>query len=137
MIESSPSGVHRPIEIAALLWALSAWTSGPAVLKVIASLLTAIAAFFRFRRHYVHDTSRQGEPLAKESSLFHAYKALHEVEERIRQELLIQLQNMREKANAIGQDLTTSQNAVTALKDTLMQCQQADCPTRQSFRQEP
>lgn len=133
MIENSPDILNGPNEVAAFILALSAWVSDPAVLTAIASLLTAVAAFFRTRRRDARETTCQPETQHPRAALSHAYKTLHEVEERIREELLMQLHNLQEETEAIGQDLSNCQKAYAALKDALMQCRRTNCPIRRSL----
>ncbi|MGI9494040.1 MAG: hypothetical protein ACR2QF_16735 [Geminicoccaceae bacterium] len=112
---------------------LSAWAADPAVLTAIASLLTALAAFFRARHRRAVDPlpPTQTEQLAP--PLSRAYETLHAVEERIREELLLQLQNLQEEAERIGQDLEAYQQANAALKETIARCREPGCPARESL----
>ena len=136
MIENNPNLLNGPIDVATLLWSLSLWAGDPAVLTAIASLLTAIAAFFRTRRRRAGRPVVQTEAQQSGAALSQAHKTLHEVEERIREELLMQLRNLREETETIGQDLSKCRKAYNALKDALVQCRRSNCPTRTSLRQE-
>jgi hypothetical protein len=130
LIENGPDILSEPFAMTAFLWALSAWMGDPAVLTAIASLLTAIAAFVRTRHRPSGEPSpmRTAEPL--ETPLSRAYETLHAVEEKIREELLLQLQNLQEEAEVIGRDLAAYQQANTALRDMILRCAETECPAR-------
>ncbi len=126
MIENGPDALNQAVEAASLLWTLSAWAGDPAVLTAIASLLTAIGAIFRIRhRRAGESTSQHREP-----PLSQAYNALSHVEERIREELLSQLQNLQEEAERLGQDLAICRRGNDALRETVLRCPEADCAAR-------
>lgn len=112
------------------LWTLTAWIGDPTVMTAIASLLTALAAFWRsrHRRHASRMASPAPQPQAP--SLAEAYSTLHEAEEKIREELLHQLQHLQEDAERIGEDLAYFRNATAALEETIIRCPEARCPIR-------
>jgi primosomal protein N'' len=136
LIESGPDILSHPLEVADFLRSLSAWLGDPAVLTAIASLLTALAAFFRTRH-------RRAEPLPPLSAAVQdrppsrAYETLHIVEEKIREVLLRQLQNLQEEAELLGQDLTEYQQANIALRAMIVRCPAPGCPARVTLLGEP
>ena len=131
--ESSPDVLVGEPVITTFLSNLVAWAGDPAVLTAIASLLTALAAFFRVRHRRAADSQSQQQTEQQETPLSRAYETLHAVEERIRDELLLQLQNLQEEAEIIGQDLAAYQQANAALKATIARCREPGCPTRHSL----
>ncbi len=133
MNESSPNVVAENSVITSYLLELSAWVGDPAVLTAIASLLTALAAFFRVRHRHTSDKLSPSQKGHLETPVFRAYETLHAVEERIREELLAQLQNLQEEAELIGQDLAACQEANAALKETIARCREPDCRARDLF----
>ncbi len=132
MIENGPDALSQSGETVSLLWAFSAWAGDPAVLTAIASLLTALGAFFRLR----HRRSGESPSQRREPPLPQAYKALSHVEERIREELLSQLQNLQEEAERLGRDLTICRQGHDSLREALRRCPQTVCEARdQLFEQ--
>jgi len=131
--ESNPDVLAGDSVIATVLMNLSAWVGDPAVLTAIASLLTALAAFFKARHRRAADPLPPNQTEQLETPLSRAYETLHAVEERIREELLLQLQNLQEEAELIGQDLATCQEANAVLKQTIARCREPGCKVRGLF----
>jgi hypothetical protein len=102
LIENGPDIVNSLPGDASFLWVLSAWIADPAVLTAIASLMTALAAFFRNRRRSPVELGPASDAANSDAGLSRAYQQLHDVEDRIREELLLQLQNLQEEAELIG-----------------------------------
>lgn len=136
MIENGPDVLSEYSKVTAFLWALSAWMGDPAVLTAIASLLTALAAFVRTRHRRTAEPCHPPQTPHPETPLSRAHETLHEVEERIREELLLQLQNLQEEAELIGQGLAEYQRANTTLEDMIVRCPAPDCPARDTFLNE-
>ena len=104
-----------PTIVGSVVIALTTWASDPAVMTAIASLLTAGAAYWRSRHRRSHDHAPQISSHAP--SLAEAYSTLHEAEEKIREELLQQLQHLQEEAERIGQDLAHYRQATVKLEE--------------------
>ncbi|MGI9499752.1 MAG: hypothetical protein ACR2P3_06925 [Geminicoccaceae bacterium] len=123
-----------PSAVASSIIALTAWVSDPAVMTAIASLLTAAAAFWRsrYRRSVEQAVSPSSQPQAP--SLAEAYSTLHEAEEKIREELLQQLQHRQEEAEQAGQDLTYFRKATATLEEAVIRCPEAACPVRDQIK---
>lgn len=136
LIENGPDVLNQHSGVTTFLWALLARISDPAVLTAIASLLTAIAAFFRARHRHNGEQAVSPRTPPSETPLSRAYETLHDVEERIREELLQQLQNLQEEAEIIDQDLAAYQQANIALKDLVLRCSVPACPARGSLLKE-
>ncbi|MGI9510416.1 MAG: hypothetical protein ACR2QJ_13845 [Geminicoccaceae bacterium] len=120
-----------PVTVAAGLVALTAWASDPAVMTAIASLMTAVAAFWRSR--YRRSTEPAAAPLPQPPSLAEAYSTLHEAEEKIREELLQQLQHLQEEAERIGHDLSHFRQAKASLEEAIIRCPDGNCPVREQL----
>ena len=133
MIENGPDMVISLPNPASLLWTLTAWIADPAVLTAIASLLTALAAFFRARRRGSAATDAASDAPCDDAGLSRAYQQLHDVEDRIREELLLQLQNLQEEAELIGLDLADHRRDNATLKAMILRCPSSDCPARYSL----
>ena len=118
--------------VAAGLVALTAWASDPAVMTAIASLLTAAAAFWR-SRHRRSTEPAGASPPPQPPSLAEAYSTLHEAEEKIREELLQQLQHLQEEAERIGHDLSHYRQATASLKQAIIRCPDGSCPVREQL----
>ncbi|MEM7044861.1 MAG: hypothetical protein AAF543_18790 [Pseudomonadota bacterium] len=115
--------------IASSLVALTTWASDPAVMTAIASLLTAAAAFWRSRARRAKE-----EPAPLPSpTLAEAYSTLHDAEEKIREELLQQLQHLQEEAERIGQDLSFYRQATINLEEAIIRCPDGSCPVREQL----
>lgn len=127
MIENGADIVSHTIEWTVIFRALWAWLSDPAALTAIASLLTAVAAFFKVRHvgadHLDADMPKPAGPDSSRGSGF-------DIEDRIREVLLLQLQNLEEKADSIDQDLAAYQQANAALKGLIKSCSVPFCPVR-------
>lgn len=135
MIVSDPDVLSTPPEVTALLWTLSAWAGDPVVMTAIASLLTAIAAFFRARqRRAIEPGNPSSHPPHPETALSRAYTTLHEVEESIREELLQQLQHLQEETERMAEDLANHRYANTILEGAILRCPEQDCPVRDSLQ---
>ncbi|MDH3664189.1 MAG: hypothetical protein OEU92_29945 [Alphaproteobacteria bacterium] len=119
--------------IAAVVIRLTAWASDPAVMTAFASLLTAVAAFWRSRHRRSLEQPPAPLPAPEPPSLAEAYSTLHEAEEKIREELLQQLQHLQEEAERIGQDLNYYRQATAALEEAIIRCPDANCPVRDQF----
>ena len=120
-----------PTLLASVVIALTSWASDPAVMTAIASLLTAAAAFWRsrYRRTIEQAVSSAPQP-PQPPSLAEAYSTLHEAEEKIREELLQQLQHLQEEAERIGQDLNYYRQATVKLEEAIIRCPDGSCPVR-------
>ena len=118
-----------PSILAKILIALTAWMADPAVMTAIASLLTAIVAFWRSRHRRV-TADPAAPPQQQAPSLAEAYSTLHEAEEKIREELLQQLQHLQEEAERITEDLNHYRQAATTLEEAVIRCSEVNCPTR-------
>lgn len=118
-----------PSVLAKVIMSVTTWVGDPAVMTAMASLLTA-AAFWRSRQ------KRAGQqpsvPVAQQSppSLAEAYSTLHEAEEKIREELLQQLQHLQEEAERIGGDLGHYRQATVKLEEAILRCPYGSCPVR-------
>ena len=128
--ENSPDIVAQDPVLTTLLLDFSSWASDPAVLTAIASLLTALAAFFKVRHRRNADPHAPNQTQQHVAPVSRAYETLHAVEERIREELLLQLQTLQEEAELVGQDLAAYEEANAALKAMIAGCNQPDCPIR-------
>ena len=116
-----------PLTIVTGLVALTSWAGDPAVMTAIASLLTAAAAFWRSRsRRSKEETAPPPTP-----TLAEAYSTLHDAEEKIRQELLQQLQHLQEEAERIGQDLSYYRQSTISLEEAIIRCPDGSCPVRE------
>lgn len=133
-IASGSDTLGDPSGVAGFLWALTVWVGDPAVLTAIASLLTAVAAFWRSRHRRAVEHTAPSEVQHLGTSLSRAYSTLHEVEEKIREELLQQLQALQEEAERIGDDLAHYRHATAALEETIIHCPDHSCPVRQSLQ---
>lgn len=127
---SDNSLLSDPSVFAKVVMGLSIWLGDPAVMTAMASLLTAVAAFWRSRQrravhHIPNPQAKPGHP-----SLAEAYSTLHEAEEKIRVELLQQLQHLQEEAERIGQDLNHYRQATVKLEESILRCAYGDCPVR-------
>ncbi len=129
MIENGADLLSEHTGVTTFLWAFSAWMGDPAVLTAIASLLTAIAAFCRSR----HRRTAEPAPRAERPPLSRPYETVLEIEEKIREELLAQLQNLQEEAELINQDLATYQLANTTLRGMIINCSERYCRARASL----
>ena len=118
-----------PSILAKLLIALTTWMADPAVMTAMASLLTAIVAFWR-SRHKRALPGPDAPPQQPAPSLAEAYSTLHEAEEKIREELLQQLQYLQEEAERIAEELAHYRQAATALEEAVIRCSEENCPTR-------
>ena len=74
-----------------------------------------------------------GPPPPEPPSLAEAYSTLHEAEEKIREELLQQLQHLQEEAERIGQDLNYYRQATATLEEAVIRCPEGNCPVREQF----
>lgn len=117
-----------PTVVGSVVIALTSWASDPAVMTAIASLLTAGAAFWRLRHRRSQEQATTGPTTAP--SLAEAYSTLHEAEEKIREELLQQLQHLQEEAERIGQDLAHYRQATVKLEEGILRCPNGSCPVR-------
>ena len=111
------------------LIALTSWVADPAVMTAMASLLTALAAFWRSRSRRVAEPGTM-QPHAQPPSLADAYSTLHEAEEKIREELLQQLQHLQEEVERIGQDLSQYRQVAVKLEEAIIRCPDGTCPVR-------
>lgn len=127
--------LNDPTVIAAVLIRLTAWASDPAVMTAFASLLTAAAAFWRSRHRRSVEQAAAPPPLPEPPSLADAYSTLHEAEEKIREELLQQLQHLQEEAERIGQDLSYYRQATATLEEAIIRCPDASCPVREQLEE--
>lgn len=65
-----------------------------------------------------------------------AYETLSDVEDRIREELLLKRQNLQGEAEIIDQDLAPYQHANAILKGVIVGCSVAICPAHVSLSRE-
>ena len=130
---SDASLLSDPSLLAKVVMSLTIWVGDPAVMTAMASLLTAVAAFWRSRQKRAGQ--QQPAPLAQQSppSLAQAYSTLHEAEEKIREELLQQLQHLREEAERIGVDLSHYRQATVKLEESVLRCPYGSCPVREQL----
>ncbi len=134
MAGAGSDAMSDPSALVKSLAALTAWASDPAVMTAIASLLTAAAAVWhtRHRRRADQPASPVPQPPAP-PSLADAYSTLHDAEEKIREELLQQLQHLQEEAERIGQDLTYFRKTTATLEEAIIRCPVGQCPIRDRF----
>ncbi len=130
-VVSGTEALSDPTVVGSVVIALTAWASDPAVMTAIASLLTAGAAFWRsrYRRSIEHPVPTSGHA----PSLAEAYSTLHEAEEKIREELLQQLQHLQEEAERIGQDLNHYRQATVKLEEAILRCPNGNCQVREQL----
>jgi hypothetical protein len=131
---SNSNLLSDPSILAKIIIAVTSWIGDPAVMTAIASLLTALAAFWRSRQrrgHASHVAPQQQQPAP---SLADAYSTLHEAEEKIRVELLQQLQHLQEEAERIGQDLSFYRQATVKLEEVIIRCPYGSCPVREELK---
>lgn len=131
---NSPDAWGDPSNVAAILLAVTAWAGDPAVLTAIASLLTAVAAFWRSRHRRAAAPRSPVQVRGLPPSLPDAYETLHEVEEKIREELLQQLQYLQEEAERISDQLTHYRHATVVLEEAVIRCPENDCPVREQLQ---
>jgi len=124
--------LHDPSIIAKLLIALTTWMTDPAVMTAMASLLTALVAFWR-SRHRRMTIEPVPPPVQQQQapSLADAYSTLHEAEEKIREELLQQLQHLQEETERISDDLAHYRQAAATFEEAIIRCSQMHCPVRE------
>jgi hypothetical protein len=127
---SDNSLLSDPSIPAKIIIALMSWVGDPAVMTALASLLTALAAFWRSRRRRGHQSHATPPQQQSSPSLAEAYSTLHEAEEKIRVELLQQLQHLQEEAERIGQDLSFYRKATVKLEEVILRCPNGSCPVR-------
>ena len=128
--ENGSSFLSDPAVIAKVLIALTSWMGDPAVMTAMASLLTALAAFWRSRHRRTRETMPAEPQPQAAPSLAEAYSTLHEAEEKIREELLQQLQHLQEEAERISDDLGYYRQAAAALEEAITRCSEVHCPVR-------
>ncbi len=129
---SDNSLLSDPSILAKIIIAVTSWVGDPAVMTAMASLLTALAAFWRSRRR--RSLPSQVAPSQQPApSLADAYSTLHEAEEKIRVELLQQLQHLQEEAERIGQDLSFYRQATVKLEEVILRCPYGSCPVREQL----
>ena len=133
MNASGPDTLPTETAVATLISNLSGWIGDPAVLTAIASLLTALAAFARARHRREQDGPKAPATAKVEGRLSRAYETLHDVEDRIREELLRQLESLQEDVEEIDQELAASQQECALLEGTIYRCPEKDCPARRSL----
>jgi hypothetical protein len=120
-----------PSLLANVLIGLTNWMTDPAVMTAIASLLTAAAAFWRSRHRRTTEQAIVPPPQQQQPpSLAEAYSTLHEAEEKIREELLQQLQHLQEEAERISGDLGHYRQATAMLEEAIIRCSELNCPVR-------
>ena len=130
---SDPNLLSDPSVLAQIIISVTGWMGDPAVMTALASLLTALAAFWRSRhRQANHPTSSLPQP-TQPPTLAEAYSTLHEAEEKIREELLQQLQHLQEEAERIGQDLSFYRQASVKLEEAILRCPDIGCPVREQI----
>jgi hypothetical protein len=127
---SDPSLLTDPSALAKLVIGRSSWMGDPAVMTAMASLLTAVAAFWRSRHRRTNLPAPQPHLHQSPPSLAEAYSTLHEAEEKIREELLQQLQHLQEEAERIGEDLGHYRQATVKLEEAILRCPYGSCPVR-------
>ncbi|MGI9484691.1 MAG: hypothetical protein ACR2RF_02170 [Geminicoccaceae bacterium] len=130
-VVNGTEALSDPTVIGSVVIALTAWASDPAVMTAIASLLTAAAAFWRSR--YRRSMEQAASAPMQVPSLADAYSTLHEAEEKIREELLQQLQHLQEEAERIGQDLNHYRQATVKLEEGILRCPNGSCPVREQL----
>lgn len=133
-IVNGPEALADPLNATAALLALTSWAGDPAVLTAIASLLTAVAAFWRSRHRQAAAPRVPVKVRDLPPSLPDAYETLHEVEEKIREELLQQLQYLQEEAERISDQLTYYRHATVSLEEAVIRCPERSCPVREELQ---
>jgi hypothetical protein len=101
-------------------------------MTAIASLLTGIAAFWSSRHRRAKETAASPAP-PQPPSLAEAYSTLHEAEEKIREELLQQLQHLQEEAERIGENLAYYRQTTATLEEAIIRCPDISCPVREQL----
>jgi|GEM_PF-3958196 len=131
---SDNSLLGDPSVLATIVMGVSSWVGDPAVMTAMASLLTAVAAFWRSRHRRA--SQHPPTPPAQQSppSLADAYSTLHEAEEKIREELLQQLQHLQEEAERIGEDLSHYRQSTVKLEEAILRCPYGSCPVRDQLQ---
>lgn len=132
-IASDPSLLGDPSVLAKVLIGLTHWMGDPAVMTAMASLLTALAAFWRSRHRRANQHVSPPPAAQHPPSLAEAYSTLHEAEEKIREELLHQLQHLQEEAERIGEDLSYYRQATVKLEEAILRCPYGSCPIRDAL----
>lgn len=123
-----------PSVLAKVIMSVTTWVGDPAVMTAMASLLTAVAAFWRYRQKQAGQ--QPPAPFVQQSppSLAEAYSTLHEAEEKIREELLQQLQHLQEEAERIGEDLSHYRQETVKLEESILRCPYGSCPVRDQLQ---
>ena len=134
---SDSSLLSDPSLLAKVVIGVTSWMGDPAVMTALASLLTALAAFWRSRHRRAQHKAPAPSPHHyhhhQPPSLAEAYSTLHEAEEKIREELLQQLQHLQEDAERIGQDLSFYRQATVKLEEAILRCPDGSCPVREQL----
>ncbi|MEZ5934340.1 MAG: hypothetical protein R3F54_20850 [Alphaproteobacteria bacterium] len=130
---SDPSLLSDLYVLARLAIGVTSWMGDPAVMTAMASLLTAVAAFWRSRHRRTNHQPPAPHPPHSPPSLAEAYSTLHEAEEKIREELLQQLQHLQEEAERIGDDLSHYRQATVMLEEAILRCPYGSCPVREQL----
>jgi len=130
---SGDNVLNDPTLMTHVVMGITTWVGDPAVMTAMASLLTALAAFWRSRYRQATPQTAITPSHPSPPSLAEAYSTLHEAEEKIRVELLQQLQHLQEEAERIGQDLGHYRQATVKLEEAILRCPHGSCPVREQL----